>query len=58
MPEFNLGDSVKIKSADVRGQIISLWQNLGGSMKYEVRYFDKNNRATDTWFTPAEIEKF
>ncbi len=58
-PEFELGQTVVIPGSNRNGRngrVIGRWEELGGKMRYEVRYFDDDGCGHTMWFFALELE--
>lgn len=56
MPEFKLGDKVRIVGFEIEGKIVAILNRLGGTTQFGVRYVDKNGHLTEASCTDAELE--
>ncbi len=54
-PKFELGQQVVITGSKKAGMVIGRWEELGGAMRYEIRYFDDEECAHATWFYGREL---
>ncbi len=59
-PKFELGQRVVITGSERdgrNGMVIGRWEELGGAMRYDVRYFDDDGCGHTMWFFALELEE-
>ncbi len=56
-PKFELGQKVVITGSSKKGVVIGRWEEWGGGIQYQVRYFDNDDCAHATWFFTRELEE-
>ena len=56
-PKFELGQEVVVIGNQKKGTVIAKWEELGGGLRYSVRYFDDDNRADSEWFFARELQE-
>jgi len=55
MQNITLGCKVKINATGAKGEVVAIYQTLGGQMQYNVRYPDKDGCMHEFYFFANQL---